>query len=121
MGDWAKGEFKNAGKEPGKDFVCSRFPTTQGDVVFNSDMFAMFKVGQDRQKAQFALAQATESISFQSSIEISPTTTFETEGAQFVGKLQNWLPRFVLAPSFTVILDSDRAVWRMRAFSATYG
>ncbi|MGH6859300.1 MAG: ABC transporter substrate-binding protein, partial [Phyllobacterium sp.] len=43
MGDWAKGEFVKAKKEPGKDFVCMRFPGTQGSVTFNSDQFAMFK------------------------------------------------------------------------------
>ena len=30
MGDWAKGECVNAGKKPGKDFLCFRFPGTQG-------------------------------------------------------------------------------------------
>ncbi len=45
MGDWAKGEFIKAGKVPGKDFVCMRFPGTQGAVTFNSDQFVMFKVG----------------------------------------------------------------------------
>ena len=29
MGDWAKGEFLNAGKVPGQDFLCFRFPGTQ--------------------------------------------------------------------------------------------
>ena len=29
MGDWAKGEFLKAGKKPGADFVCIRFPGTQ--------------------------------------------------------------------------------------------
>src|SRR3954471_24852422 len=42
MGDWAKGEFVNAKKVPGKDFLCWRFPGTQGAVSFNSDQFAMF-------------------------------------------------------------------------------
>ena len=32
MGDWAKGEFLNAGKQPGVDFVCFRHPGTQGTV-----------------------------------------------------------------------------------------
>ena len=31
MGDWAKGEFKAANKEAGKDFLCYRFPGTDGD------------------------------------------------------------------------------------------
>ncbi len=70
MGDWAKGEFNSANKKPGTDFVCARFPGTQGNVVFNSDMFAMFKVGQDRQVAQYALASATENPSFQSSFNV---------------------------------------------------
>ena len=52
MGDWAKGEFISAGKKPGTDFVCFRFPGTQGIVTFNSDQFAMFKVGADKQAAQ---------------------------------------------------------------------
>ncbi len=56
MGDWAKGEFLNAGKVPGKDFLCFRFPGTQGDVTFNSDQFVMFKVGDDRKAAQEKLA-----------------------------------------------------------------
>jgi len=30
MGDWAKGEFINAKKVPGKDFLCFRTPGTQG-------------------------------------------------------------------------------------------
>ena len=51
MGDWAKGEFLKAGKKPGADFVCIRFPGTQGAVTFNSDQFMMFKVGDAQQKA----------------------------------------------------------------------
>ncbi len=70
MGDWAKGEFRSAGKKPGTDFVCARFPGTQGEVIFNSDMFAMFKVSADRQQAQFALASATENPAFQSSFNV---------------------------------------------------
>ena len=65
MGDWAKGEFLNAGKVPGQDFLCFRFPGTQGIVTFNSDQFVMFKVGEDRQKAQKTLASAIMSPSFQ--------------------------------------------------------
>ena len=46
MGDWAKGEWLNAGKMPGEDFLCFRYPGTQGAVTFNSDSFAMMKVGE---------------------------------------------------------------------------
>jgi glucose/mannose transport system substrate-binding protein len=65
MGDWAKGEFLNAGKVPGQDFLCFRFPGTQGTVTFNSDQFVMFKVGDDRKAAQEKLASAIMSPSFQ--------------------------------------------------------
>src|SRR6516164_10821125 len=66
MGDWAKGEFKAANKEAGKDFLCYRFPGTDGSVVYNTDMFAMFDVSVDRKAAQLAVADATMSPSFQS-------------------------------------------------------
>ncbi|HSK39013.1 MAG TPA: ABC transporter substrate-binding protein [Arenibaculum sp.] len=56
MGDWAKGEFANAGKQAGEDFLCFRFPGTQEAVTFNSDQFVMFEVGGDRREAQTALA-----------------------------------------------------------------
>src|SRR6476659_3915657 len=59
MGDWAKGEFKNANKEAGKDYLCYRFPGTDGAVLFNTDMFAFFQVSADRQAAQIALADTT--------------------------------------------------------------
>ena len=38
MGDWAKGEFRAANKEAGKDFICYRFPGTDGAVIYNTDM-----------------------------------------------------------------------------------
>ena len=70
MGDWAKGEFKAANKEAGKDFLCYRFPGTDGSVIYNTDMFAMFKVSADRKAAQLALADATMSPSFQSAFNV---------------------------------------------------
>jgi glucose/mannose transport system substrate-binding protein len=70
MGDWAKGEFLKAGKKPGADFVCIRFPGTQGMVTFNSDQFMMFKVGDDAKKAQLLMASAIESPSFQSAFNV---------------------------------------------------
>jgi glucose/mannose transport system substrate-binding protein len=70
MGDWAKGEFLKAGKKPGADFVCIRFPGTQGMVTFNSDQFMMFKVGDDSKKAQLLMASAIESPSFQSAFNV---------------------------------------------------
>ncbi|MDH2434880.1 ABC transporter substrate-binding protein [Pokkaliibacter sp. MBI-7] len=70
MGDWAKGEFLNAGKKPNEDFLCFRFPGTQGTVTFNSDQFVMFKVGDDRAEAQKELAKAILSPTFQSAFNV---------------------------------------------------
>ncbi|MCF6113194.1 ABC transporter substrate-binding protein [Mesorhizobium muleiense] len=70
MGDWAKGEFNAAKKTPGTDFLCYRFPGTDGSVVYNSDMFGMFDVPDDRKAAQAALATATLSKSFQSAFNV---------------------------------------------------
>ena len=65
MGDWAKGEFLNAGKAPDQDFLCFRFPGTQEQVTFNADQFAMFKQGDAVSPEQAALAKAIMSPSFQ--------------------------------------------------------
>jgi glucose/mannose transport system substrate-binding protein len=71
MGDWAKGEFLKANKVPGVDFVCIRFPGTQGSVTFNSDQFAMFNVSSDEAKAaQAAMATAIMSPEFQSAFNV---------------------------------------------------
>jgi len=70
MGDWAKGEFINAGKKPGEDFLCFRVPGTQGMVTFNSDQFAMFKIGDDGKESQMAMAKAVMSPAFQSAFNV---------------------------------------------------
>ncbi len=71
MGDWAKGEFLNAGKVPGTDFLCFRVPGSEGTVSFNSDQFAMFNVASDEAKAdQAAMAKAIMSPSFQSAFNV---------------------------------------------------
>lgn len=70
MGDWAKGEFLKAGQKPGTDFVCIRFPGTQGAVTFNSDQFMMFKVGDANKGAQLKMASAIEDPGFQSAFNV---------------------------------------------------
>jgi glucose/mannose transport system substrate-binding protein len=70
MGDWAKGEFIKAGKKPGQDFVCVRFPGTQGAVTFNSDQFAMFAVSEEKVPAQMQMASAIENPVFQSAFNV---------------------------------------------------
>lgn len=71
MGDWAKGEFLNAGKVPNKDFLCFRVPGSAGTVSFNSDQFAMFGVSDAEAIAdQGAMASAVMSPSFQSAFNV---------------------------------------------------
>jgi glucose/mannose transport system substrate-binding protein len=70
MGDWAKGEFLNAGKVPEQDFLCFRFPGTQSQVTFNSDQFAMFNQGGVVSDEQAALAKAIMSPEFQSAFNV---------------------------------------------------
>lgn len=65
MGDWAKGEFINAGLTPGEDFLCFRHPGTQGTVTFNTDQFVMFKVGEEQRDAQIELAKSIMDPGFQ--------------------------------------------------------
>ncbi|MDT3376494.1 ABC transporter substrate-binding protein [Labrys portucalensis] len=98
MGDWAKGEFKAASKTPGTDYICMRFPGTDGSVVYNSDMFGMFAVPDDRKEAQLALAKATLSKSFQSSFNVVkgsvpartdvPDTDFDACGKKGIADLK---------------------------------
>jgi glucose/mannose transport system substrate-binding protein len=98
MGDWAKGEFKAAKKTPGADFLCYRFPGTDGSVVYNSDMFGMFAVSDDRKAAQVALAKATLSKSFQSAFNVVkgsvpartdvPDTDFDACGKKGIADLK---------------------------------
>lgn len=66
MGDWAKGEFTAAGKEPGKDYICAAAPGTADDFTFNIDSFAMFELSDDEaKKGQNDLASTILSPEFQ--------------------------------------------------------
>jgi glucose/mannose transport system substrate-binding protein len=98
MGDWAKGEFVAAKKVPNQDFLCYRFPGTDGSVVYNSDMFGMFNVPADQKAAQVALATATLSKSFQSAFNVVkgsvpartdvPDTAFDACGKKGIADLK---------------------------------
>ncbi|HET7863044.1 MAG TPA: sugar ABC transporter substrate-binding protein, partial [Burkholderiaceae bacterium] len=71
MGDWAKGEFVGARKVPGKDFLCLRFPGTQGMVSFNADQFVMFGAGAGaKSAAQKKLASAVMDPGLQSAFNV---------------------------------------------------
>ncbi|WP_426126514.1 ABC transporter substrate-binding protein [Pararhizobium sp. PWRC1-1] len=98
MGDWAKGEFVAAKKVPDTDFLCYRFPGTDGSVIYNSDMFGMFNVPDDQKAAQVALATATLSKSFQSAFNVVkgsvpartdvPDTDFDACGKKGIADLK---------------------------------
>ncbi|MEL6596785.1 MAG: ABC transporter substrate-binding protein [Pseudomonadota bacterium] len=69
MGDWAKGEFLKAGLTAEEDFVCIRFPGTQGSVTFNSDQFVMFDI-EEGGDAQQAMAASVMDPGFQSAFNV---------------------------------------------------
>lgn len=72
MGDWAKGEFIAAGKQPGKDFICTPAPGTAKAFSFNIDSFAMFKLRSDANaRAQRDLAAAILSPEFQETFSLN--------------------------------------------------
>jgi glucose/mannose transport system substrate-binding protein len=71
MGDWAKGEVIAAKLTPGKEILCSVAPGTQGSYLFNTDFFAMFKVGADRRPAQLTMASAVMNPSFQETFNLA--------------------------------------------------
>ena len=70
MGDWAKGEFLAAGKEPGVDFLCA--PTPGNGFVLNSDSFTFFEVeGADNIAGQQVLASLIMSPAFQETFNLA--------------------------------------------------
>lgn len=94
MGDWAKGEFLAAGKAPGQDFLCFRYPGTQGAVTFNSDSFGMMEVDAAQRPAQAKLAAAIMEPAFQESFNLKkgsiparsdvPDTNFDACGKKAI-------------------------------------
>jgi glucose/mannose transport system substrate-binding protein len=98
MGDWAKGEFINAKKQPGTDFLCFRFPGTQGDVTFNTDQFVFFKHGSALTPGQEKMASDIEDKQFQVAFNVLkgsvparvdvPDTAFDACGKKAMADLK---------------------------------
>ncbi len=66
MGDWAKGEFKVAGKKIGTDYVATAAPQTNNMYLYNIDSFVMFKQkDSEKKKAQEKLSELILSDKFQ--------------------------------------------------------
>lgn len=77
MGDWANGEFANAGKVPGKDYICAPRPGNEGIFTFIADTFVFFKRnGEDEgSKGQMDMASLIE------------TPAYQQEAARFKGAI----------------------------------
>lgn len=72
MGDWAKGEFTAANKEPGRDYLCVDAPGTAGMFSFNIDSLVMFKQKNPAAiEAQADLATAVMSPLFQETFNLN--------------------------------------------------
>ena len=72
MGDWAKGEFLAAGKQPARDFICVSSPGTSRAFIFNVDSFAMFRLKDPSAiEAQKALARTIMQPEFQESFNLN--------------------------------------------------
>lgn len=70
MGDWAKGEFLAAGKEPGVDFVCAQTPGE--GFLYNVDSFAFFELdGEEKQQGQALLAKLIMGPEFQKTFNLN--------------------------------------------------
>ena len=99
---WATGPRANSSSRPrrrrARTSSAIRFPGTDGSVTFNSDMFGMFNVPDDRKAAQVALATATLSKSFQSAFNVVkgsvpartdvPDTDFDACGKKGIADLK---------------------------------
>ncbi|WP_144156157.1 ABC transporter substrate-binding protein [Paraburkholderia sp. BCC1885] len=73
MGDWAKGEFANANKQPGTDYICAPVPGTAKGYTFNVDSFVFFaqKGAKDATAGQLALAKTIMSPDFQEQFSLN--------------------------------------------------
>jgi glucose/mannose transport system substrate-binding protein len=86
MGDWAKGEFLNAGMESDVDFYGFRTPGSQGSVTFNSDQFVMFEVAPEYRNSQNLMASAVMNPDFQiafNTVKGSVPARTDVSNAQF--------------------------------------
>ena len=64
-GSWVNSELKNLGWKADEDYLCLRFPDTQGAYIFNSDHFVFFKNGPAAAKNQRQMARALLDKEFQ--------------------------------------------------------
>ena len=83
MGDWAKGEFIAAGKQPVRDFICTSAPGSDRAYSFTVDSFAMFKLSDAAAiQAQKALARTIMSPRFQEAFNLNKGSIPAGSGVQ---------------------------------------
>ena len=73
MGDWAKGEFANAGKQPGVDYICAVAPGTANGYTYTVDSFAFFQENGQKTATpgQLAMAKTIMSVDFQEQFSLN--------------------------------------------------
>ncbi len=121
MGDWAKGEFAAAGKQPGKDYLCATVPGTQNAFNFNVDAFMMFEQkSKEAQAAQEDLSRLLVSKEFQEefnlkkgSIPVRPDVSlarYDSCAKQSMSDFQASAKSGSLVPSFAHAMAMEPAV-----------
>ncbi|MGQ9371013.1 ABC transporter substrate-binding protein [Azospirillum sp. ST 5-10] len=109
MGDWAKGEFLAAGRQPGRDVLCVPAPGAPG-FVLNSDSFVMFKVdGADQAAGQRLMARLMFGPKFQETFNLykgsiparldTPRERFDVCALQAMADLKSGMEEDSLVPS----------------------
>lgn len=71
QGSWVNGEFVRLGMQPGRDYMCFRFPDTQGVFLFNSDQFIFFKNGPSSSRVRHALVSTLMESDFQRDLNLA--------------------------------------------------
>ena len=121
MGDWAKGEFFNAGQKAEKDFIAVPFPGTQDAFVFTTDSFMFFELKEEGAKqAQKDFAETILKDFFQESfnqskgsipvsLKVDPKS-FDTYGKKSIQDFKASMTKNTLLPSMAHGMAADPAV-----------
>ncbi|THB74476.1 MAG: carbohydrate ABC transporter substrate-binding protein [Desulfobulbaceae bacterium] len=136
MGDWARGEFLQAGKVAGDDFVCGFSPQTQDSYLVVSDVFVAPVVsdGSEEQQIQDRLARVIMNPEVQRKFNIikgsiPPRTDVSTEGFDLCAKsaIQSLTEGSEVIPGFSMsvkgitantIMDTIFTFWNNETVSA---
>lgn len=99
QGTWVNGEFIHRDLQPGREYLCFRFPDTQGIFLFNSDQYVFFKSSRSDASARRALAETLMSPDFQRDLNLAtgaapgrvdvPRDAFNACGKQNINDLRS--------------------------------